>query len=51
MVVRRQVEAILAETDLDVTVANVLGKRDGDRIGVPVHPGHHAAVLPDGMEL
>jgi hypothetical protein len=30
---RRQVEAILAETDLVVTVADVLGKHDGDRVG------------------
>jgi len=29
----RQVEAIPAETDPAVTVANILGKHDGDRIG------------------
>jgi hypothetical protein len=33
VVAMRQVEAIPAETDPAVTVANVLGKHDGDRIG------------------
>ncbi len=32
---RWQTEAILAETDPGITVADVLGKRDGARVGEP----------------